>query len=216
MTKIEYKNETACNKSRHAKRKGGEMDRKILTPEEIGALLSWTPSRPSEPVNSKKPSVRTKMRSGKALNPESDSNAPVPENDFFRDVLDAMGEAMIITDFRGRILFENVVSRDLLDKPLSAIRRKSFRMAVTLLDGNGQRQDDDPVGKVLREQRPFRFPAGSRLLRPDGSSIPVDGSATPVFRADGEPEGVVVSFHRKTRPAGTLQDFSPIPERHAR
>ncbi len=156
------------------------------------------------------------MRSGKPSRPKNESNVPVSENDFFRDVLDAMGEAMIITDFRGRILFENVVSHDLLDKPLSAIRRKSFRMAVTLLDGDGQRQDDDPVGKVLREQRPFRFPAGSRLLRPDGSSIPVEGSATPVFRADGEPEGVVVSFHRKTRPAGTLQDFTPIPERHAR
>uniref|UniRef100_A0A7C3QXE7 PAS domain-containing protein n=1 Tax=Leptospirillum ferriphilum TaxID=178606 RepID=A0A7C3QXE7_9BACT len=192
------------------------MNSKILTPEEIGALLAWTPSGPSEAVSSRKPSVRTSMRSGKPSRPKNESNVPVSENDFFRDVLDAMGEAMIITDFRGRILFENVVSRDLLDKPLSAIRRKSFRMAVTLLDGDGQRQDDDPVGKVLRAQRPFRFPAGSRLLRPDGSSIPVDGSATPVFRADGEPEGVVVSFHRRNRPAGTLHDFSPMTERHAR
>ena len=178
--------------------KGHAVDKNILTQEEIMALLDWDPqagrseqSRADMPAECSSLEERPSDGSGTSFSPSTD---------FFRDMLDALGEAMIITDVAGKILFENAVSRDLLAKPLSAIRKKTFGAAVPLLDRPRRRHPTDPVQKVLREKEPFRFPQGTILLRPDGSTVPVDGTATPFFDPDGRPEGVVVSFRKKGRP----------------
>ena len=174
------------------------MEKNILTPEEIVALLDWTPSSGTREAPGSDGRIG---RSSPDLQPSFESGSSFsPSTDFFRDMLDALGEAMIITDFSGKILFENAVSRDLLDKPLSAIRKKAFGAAVPLLDRHRRRHPTDPVQKALREKEPFRFPQGTILLRPDGSTIPVDGTATPFFHSDGQTEGVVVSFRQKVRP----------------
>ena len=190
------------------------MERNVLTPEEISALLDWAPS-------SRDPEKTDRDVLAGSLSPESQSSPESgaqfsPSTDFFRDMLDALMEAMIITDSSGKILFENAVSRDLLDKPLSAIRKKSFGVAVLLLDRHRRRHSTDPVQKVLREKQPFRFPQGTILLRPDGSTVPVDGTATPFFHPDGQAEGVVVSFRRKVRASAKLAALPSASERQVR
>ena len=191
------------------------MDKNILTREEIMALLDWDPDAGrNEESRTDRPAECVSLEGM----PSDESGTAFPAStDFFRDMLDALGEAMIITDVAGKILFENAVSRDLLAKPLSAIRKKTFEVAVPLLDRHRRRHPTDPVQKVLREKEPFRFPQGTILLRPDGSTVPVDGTATPFFDPDGRPEGVVVSFRKKRR---SLKLSNPatlpsLPERQA-
>ncbi|OOH82322.1 PAS domain-containing protein [Leptospirillum ferriphilum] len=195
--------------------KGHAVDKNILTREEIMALLDWDPDAGrNEESRTDRPAECVSLEGM----PSDESGAAFPAStDFFRDMLDALGEAMIITDVAGKILFENAVSRDLLAKPLSAIRKKTFEVAVPLLDRHRRRHPTDPVQKVLREKEPFRFPQGTILLRPDGSTVPVDGTATPFFDPDGRPEGVVVSFRKKRR---SLKLSNPatlpsLPERQA-
>ncbi|MCL4460591.1 MAG: PAS domain-containing protein [Nitrospirae bacterium] len=190
------------------------MERNILTPEEIGALLDWSPA--ARETEAEDRDLQAGRLSPEGESPSGFATGSSPSTDFFRDMLDALGEAMIITDFSGKILFENAVSRDLLDKPLSAIRKKTFGVAVPLFDKHRNRQSTDPVQKVLREKQPFRFPQGTVLLRPDGSTVPVDGTATPFFHPDGQAEGVVVSFRRKIRPSAKRAALPSSPERQAR
>ena len=175
------------------------MKKRILTPEEVGALLEWdTPPHDEsrEQISPRSPGLQ---KTGK-------------DEHLFRNVLDVLGEAMIVTDARGRILFGNTLSRHMMKKSLSSIRRKPFSRVLTLLDASGNGENLDPVEVVLREKERVPFPPGTSLSLPDGSIIPVSGFAAPILRQAGEIEGVVVSFHRTVN-RSALPDPAPSPPR---
>jgi len=171
------------------------MEKNILTPEEIRGLLAWETEGPGIPEQFLPGGIRKKRQVG-------------PENkvvDFFQDVLNALGEAIIITDRTGKILFQNAFSMALLGQSLGAIRRKRFEKAVRLLDRAGKKAIENPVQRCLREASLSSLPPDTLLQRVDGSTLSVRGSASPIFNGKGLMEGVVVSFHM-SRPVGLTRD----------
>lgn len=175
------------------------MKKRILTPEEVKALLEW--ESPSHDQARDETPYRT--------------SGPLKTGDdepLFRNVLEVLGEAMIVTDARGRILFGNTLSRHMMKKSLSSIRKKPFSQVLPLLDASGNRENPGPVEEALKEKERVPFPPGSSLSLPDGSTIPVSGFAAPILRQAGEIEGVVVSFHR-TAHRSALPDPAPSPPR---
>ncbi len=175
------------------------MKKRILTPEEVGALLEWdTPPHDEgrERISPRGPGLQKTEK----------------DEHLFRNVLDVLGEAMIVTDVLGRILFGNTLSRHMMKKSLSSIRRKPFSRVLTLLDASGNRENPDPVEVALREKERVPFPPGTSLSLPDGSTIPISGFAAPILRQAGEIEGVVVSFHRTVH-RSSLSDPAPSPPR---
>ena len=179
------------------------MKKRILTPEEVGALLEWdSPSqgeaREEIPLQGPGPQKTVK------------------DEHLFRNVLDVLGEAMIVTDARGRILFGNTLSRHMMKKSLSSIRKKPFSRAIALLGSSGNRENLDPVEEALKEKERIPFPPGTVLSLPDGSTIPVSGFAAPILRQAGEIEGVVVSFHRTVQRSALPDPATSPPRRRAR
>lgn len=168
------------------------MEKAVLTPEEIRGLLSWMPEE-----SKTLPEIRSRRVRKKRI--------AVPRGktvDFFRDVLNALGEAIIITDWTGRIVFQNECSTALLGRSPGAIRNKPFEKAVRLLDRSGNQPVVGPVQRCLTDASLFTLPSGTFLLRPDGSSISIRGSASPIIRRKGMMVGVVVNFHI-SRPEGS-------------
>ena len=187
------------------------MEKNVLTSEEIQDLLSWEFSEQNEikdrPELSSKGFVSSigpvsveekggepeegfgRSRKRKMADPE------VKKVDFFRDVLNALGEAIITTDRNGRILFQNAVAKALLDQSLGKIWKKPFEIAVCLLDRTGQEQVESPVQRCLAEECLIPLTPNTILRRPDGSTIAIEGSVSPIFHPKGLMEGVVVNFH---------------------
>jgi PAS domain-containing protein len=184
------------------------MKNNILTPDEIREILSWEPLKNDNPGDLQ-PKIsldadpfecdredawpggsEISSLKGKSVSKEKGE-------DFFRDVLNALEEAILVTDRKGRILFQNAVSRSLLAQSIDAIWKKPFESAVCLLDRNNRRIEN-PVKHCLSDRGPFSLPDDTVLLRPDGSSLLVRGNATPIIHSDGMMEGVVLNFHNAT------------------
>ncbi len=181
------------------------MKKRILTPEEVGALLDWdSPSGARFGDEDLQGQENTKGAEKAFM--EASTGKP-PEN-LYREVLEILGEAIIVTDPRGCILFGNVLSCHLLGKPLASIRRTPFDRSIRLTDANGAYLDPSPVVIALHELRKVPFPPGSRLLLSRGKTLSVMGAATPLLSRSGAVEGVAVSFHQTVR-RGELSD--PLP-----
>lgn len=180
------------------------MEKSVLTSEEIQDLLSWEPSagsrseeRPEgsivslEGQDGERESIEGFGRSRK----RKEADPEIRKVDFFRDVLNALGEAIITTDRNGRILFQNAVAKALLDRSLGKNWKKPFEHAVRLLDKTGREQVESPVQRCLAEQCLIPLPSNTILSRPDGTTIAIEGSVSPILHPKGLVEGVVVSFH---------------------
>ena len=174
------------------------MSKTILTPEEIDSLLMGelpndkgeTTSLP--PFNRPDKTFRKIRTPGHKKDPGGHSEAA--EERLIRDAFDTINEAMIITDANGTILFENGPFRDLFNSPQNDLRHKAFDREIVLLSGPEQKPIDDPVRQTLREGRPVHIPMGTWIVRPDGSMVPVVGSAMPI-RRNGEIQGAIFCFH---------------------
>ena len=189
------------------------MKKRILTPEEVGALLDWNPpsgaQREGQTAETEESPFETKAASRGAAT----GNAP---GDIYRNVLEILGEAIIITDPRGCILFGNALSCHLLGKSLASIRKKPFDHSIRLADANGVLLTPSPVSTALLEHRKIPFPLDSCLLLSRGKTLSVMGSATPLLSRSGEVEGVAVSFHQTVRRGGVSDPFPSAPRREAR
>jgi PAS domain S-box-containing protein len=109
-------------------------------------------------------------------------------------LLESTGEGVVGEDREGRCVFVNRAavemlrcSRDeLLGRDLHAVTHHSRP------DGSPYPAEACPMHSVMRTGEPRRG-RDETLLRPDGSSFPIEYSAHPI-RRDGRTEGVVVTF----------------------
>jgi PAS domain-containing protein len=167
------------------------MKKNILTPEEVQDLLAWESSTQNPMMKeSKRETGGPPSRKKKSSVSQTTGGA-----DFFRNVLNALGEAIITTDRNGRILFQNNISRTILDQSLDKILKKPFSQAVCLLDSAGLKNIESPVHRCIEEGVQILLLPNTILRRPDGSTIAIAGKITPIFDKNGLIEGVVVSFH---------------------
>lgn len=170
---------------------GMTMKKNILTPEEVQDLLAWESPKQNPPAKESDRETR-----GTPSQKKESSVSSTPEGtDFFRDVLNALGEAIITTDRNGRILFQNNISRIILDQSLDTIWKKPFSQAICLLDSTGLQKIESPIHRCLEEGVQLLLLPNTILRRPDGSTIAIAGKISPIFDPKGLIEGVVVSFH---------------------
>lgn len=203
------------------------MEKNVLTPEEIRAILSWEPL----------PRVEEKEENGVRSVGRDEASPPerVEEEDrengvgrsrrrkhaipgmkkvgFFQDVLNAMGEAIITTDQNGRILFQNAAAKTLLGQSSGKIWKKPFGIVVCLLDKTNREKLESPVDRCLAEGSQIPLLPHTILCRPDGSSIAIAGKVSPVFHPKGWMEGALVSFHIE-RSMGKITGVSEIRPVH--
>jgi PAS domain S-box-containing protein len=116
----------------------------------------------------------------------------------FQVTLSSIGDGVITVDTAGLVTFLNPVAahltgwnvRDADGKPLEAI----FPITDEL---TGERVEN-PVRKVLREGIIAGLENHTNLLRADGTILPIDDSAAPIFDSRGKLAGVVMVFRDVT------------------
>lgn len=119
--------------------------------------------------------------------------------------LRSIGDAVIMTDTRGNILFMNEVAQvltgwsvaDATGHPLAAV----FRIA----NERTRKPAINPVQKVLKTGKIQSLANHTVLISADGRTIPIDDSAAPIRDSQGNLHGVVLIFRDISATKSSLQ-----------
>lgn len=108
--------------------------------------------------------------------------------------LTSVGDAVMVTDERGRITFINPVAEALTGWPAEKARQQPLAAVFRIVNERTRAPVDDPVAKVLETGAVQGLANHTILLSKDGREIPIDDSAAPVKLKDGRTIGAVLVF----------------------
>jgi PAS domain S-box-containing protein len=108
--------------------------------------------------------------------------------------LQAIGDGVIATDFRGRTEFLNPVAETLTGWNNEEARGRPAEDIFRIVHETTGDPVEDPVGRVLREGMVLGLGNHTLLLARDGTERPIADSAAPIRDEQGEITGVVLVF----------------------
>ena len=109
--------------------------------------------------------------------------------------LSSIGDAVIATDTRGRVVFMNLVAQKLTGWTFEDASEKELAEIFHIINEHSRQAVESPVVKVLREGAIVGLANHTLLIARDGREIPIDDSGAPVRDEDGTITGVVLVFH---------------------
>lgn len=111
----------------------------------------------------------------------------------FRVTLSAIGDAVVVTDEKALVRFMNPVAEALTGWS-EGYEGRPIGEVFHIQDESSGAPGRDPVARVLKERKVVGLENHTELVRRDGSKVPIDDSAAPIFSVDGELTGVVLVF----------------------
>jgi diguanylate cyclase (GGDEF)-like protein/PAS domain S-box-containing protein len=123
--------------------------------------------------------------------------------------LNALTEAVLITDPQGRITFVNPAAERLIATAADQATGRTLEDIVGLVDETDRRLLSDPVHQALASGVAVSLGRRALLIcRTDGSERSVELSATPMRNAAAESVGVVVVLHDVSEQRGLARQMS--------
>jgi diguanylate cyclase (GGDEF)-like protein/PAS domain S-box-containing protein len=113
--------------------------------------------------------------------------------------LQAIGDAVIVTDVHGQIEFMNPIAETLTGCDLLSCAGQPVARVLRLADEATAAPVEDPVRKVLAGGGLVAAAASVILARQDGARHSVEYSAAPIRNREQEIDGVVIAFRDVTR-----------------
>jgi PAS domain S-box-containing protein len=111
-----------------------------------------------------------------------------------RTTLASIGDAVISTDARGRVVFVNAVAQSLVGLEEDDIVGKHLDEVFHIVNEFSRAKVESPVAQVLREGRIVGMANHTVLVARDGSEIPIDDSGAPIRDQKGAVQGTVLVF----------------------
>ncbi|HEY5780163.1 MAG TPA: CHASE3 domain-containing protein [Terrimicrobiaceae bacterium] len=108
--------------------------------------------------------------------------------------LSSIGDAVIITDVRGRITFLNGIAEDLTGWSAREAEDRPCAEVFRIVNEETRHPVESPVDKVLASGAIAGLANHTVLIRKDGSELPIDDSGAPIRESDGTVRGVVLIF----------------------
>jgi PAS domain S-box-containing protein len=110
-------------------------------------------------------------------------------------VLNSIGDAVIVTDTKGCVLFMNPVAEKLTGWKERESTGNSFDKIFNIMDEDTREPVEDPVKKVLGKGLTTGLENHTILVARDGNKIPIDYNGAPIKDDKGATTGVVLVFH---------------------
>ena len=120
---------------------------------------------------------------------------------WFSTALRSIGDAVIATDDRGRVLFLNPVAEALTGWPDGEAHGKDLAEVFPIVDEATGEPVEGPVAKVLATGRAAGLANHTVLIARDGKEVPIDDSAAPILDDRGRVAGVILVFRDVDREA---------------
>ena len=124
--------------------------------------------------------------------------ALLEERERARVTLNSIGDAVLSTDFRGRVTFLNANAETLTGWTLSLAAGCPLDEVFPLFENPSRARIACPAMRAIIEDDTCRSGSAEVLVRRDGSEIPVDHSTSPIHDATGGVIGVVMVAHDVT------------------
>lgn len=109
--------------------------------------------------------------------------------------LNSIGDAVITTDTAGRITFLNPVAETATGWRSEEALGRALEDVFRILNESSRKTIENPVTRVLREDRIIGLSNHTLLIRRDGKELHIEDSAAPIRNRHGEIIGVVLAFN---------------------
>jgi PAS domain S-box-containing protein len=123
-----------------------------------------------------------------------DADAVAEQREWFETTLESIGDAVIATDVRGRIVFMNPVAEYLTGWRLDQAEGRACEEVFRIANETTRSTVESPVGRVLREGNVVGLANHTVLIASNGIERPIDDSGSPIRSRDGRIVGVVLVF----------------------
>lgn len=114
--------------------------------------------------------------------------------DSLKTTIASIGDAVISTDVKGRIVFANKVALSLLRMPETEVVGKHLDDVFRIVNEFTREKVESPVTNVLREGKAVGMANHTVLMAQDGTEIPIDDSGSPIRNESGPIQGTVLVF----------------------
>jgi two-component system cell cycle sensor histidine kinase/response regulator CckA len=111
-----------------------------------------------------------------------------------RITLNAIGDAVISTDAKGRVDLMNPVAEALTGWPQAEAHGRKLQEVFPIVNEHTRAPVEDPVAKVLMEGTVVGLANHTLLVARDGNEIPIADSGSPIRDEEGNTIGVVLVF----------------------
>jgi len=118
--------------------------------------------------------------------------------EYLRTTLASIGDAVLSTDAKGRIVFANKVALDLLRASEAGVLGQHIDEVFQILNEFTGIKVESPLTRVLGEGVTVGLANHTVLIATDGTRIPIDDSAAPIRGEGGEVQGAVLVFRDVT------------------
>ena len=118
--------------------------------------------------------------------------------EWFRVTLGSIGDAVIATDEHGTVIFFNPIAEELTGIKLSDAQGQPIRKVFPIFNEQTRKPVENPVARVLKAGRIMGLANHTVLQRSDGTMIPIEDSAAPIFDDRKVLRGVVMVFRDVT------------------
>jgi PAS domain S-box-containing protein len=116
------------------------------------------------------------------------------QREWFETTLESIGDGVIATDVRGRVVFMNPVAEHLTGWRMETARDRSCTEIFDIVNESTRRRVENPVTRVLQEGVVVGLANHTLLIAADGTERPIDDSGAPIRNRDGRIVGVVLVF----------------------
>ncbi len=114
--------------------------------------------------------------------------------EWLQTTLASIGDAVIVTDTEGRIVFLNAVAETLTGWNSKETLGQSIQTVFNIINQDTRLPVENPLTRVLREGIVVGLANHTVLITKQGTEIPIDDSGAPVLDADNKLTGAVLIF----------------------
>ena len=142
-------------------------------------------------------SVLNKIEERHALLVRSEADLE-EQKEWFRVTLSSIGDGVIVTDDKGRVVFMNEEAERLTEWKSIEAMHKPLPLVFKIINENSRAAVENPVEKVFREKKVVGLANHTVLISAKGQEWPIEDSAAPIQDSKGTLLGVVLVFHNAT------------------
>ena len=128
--------------------------------------------------------------------------------------LDAIGDAVIVTDVRGRIVRMNPIAESLTGWPLNEALGGDIQEVFRIEHPATRKPVENPVMKVIENGKTAGVVTDNVLVSRDGVDYRIADSGSPIRMPDGSVIGVVLVFRDVTAQLKTREELKDSEERY--
>ncbi|MEG6509144.1 HWE histidine kinase domain-containing protein [Methyloligella sp. 2.7D] len=127
------------------------------------------------------------------------------QREWLQITLSSIGEGVIATDARGKVLIINKVAEDMTGWMEEEARGRHISKIFRVVDEESRKTLPDPATAALTNGGLARHETDSLLITKDGSELPVEDVGAPIYGSDGSLTGAVLIFRDVTEPRRAAQ-----------